>query len=234
MLAKKGCGAMPNPKNIPDLGIFPFFNGLPPALLESWKKYFNRKSFAKRQRLVFPSTGSDVIFFVLSGEVKIAYSSEDGKEFTITILSAGEVYSEHSLAMATAIEKTEVLYINMADFRSIMDESPEVARRLVRLLGTILRLTNDLIADLAFRETASRLARVFWRTLQAKNITMKQKRDTIHLTHEELASLCGSTRQTINEILRHWEQQGILELHRGYVVLLKPEKLWVKVSHDHA
>ncbi|AGA68181.1 cAMP-binding protein [Desulfitobacterium dichloroeliminans LMG P-21439] len=225
---------MPYPNNIPDLGIFPFFSGLPPALLESWKKYFKGKSFAKRQRLVFSSPGSDVIFFVLSGEVKIAYSSEDGKEFTITLLSVGEVYSEHSLAMATAIEKTEVLYISMADFRNIMDESPEVARRLVRLLGTILRLTNDLIADLAFRETASRLARVFWRTLQAKNITMKQQCYTIHLTHEELASLSGSTRQTINEILRHWEQQGILELHRGHVMLLKPEKLWVKVSHDHS
>ncbi|SHN88364.1 Crp/Fnr family transcriptional regulator [Desulfitobacterium chlororespirans] len=219
---------MSNPKTIPDLDRFAFFHGLPPAFLQIWKRNFNRMSFTKRQRLVFPSSCSDVIFFVLSGKVKIAYTSEDGKEFAIAILSAGEVYSEHSLALATAIEKTEVLYVSMADFKAMMDECPELARHLVRLLGKILRLTNDLIVDLAFRETSSRLARVFRRTMQGKND------NAIYLTHEELASLSGSTRQTINEILRHWEQQGIVALHRGYVVLLLPERLWEKISHEYS
>lgn len=224
---------MSNPKAMPSLAVFPFFDGLPNELLESWKRYFSQKTFAKRQRLVFPSSCTDVIFFVLSGKVKIAYTSEDGKEFTVTILSTGEVYSEHSLALATAIQKTEVLYVSMADFRAMMDECPELDRRLVRLLGKILRLTNDLIIDLAFRETSSRLARVFWRTLQVKDVKSEgDEQDTIFLTHEELASLSGSTRQTVNEILRHWEQQGILALYRGHVMLKDPQRLWDKIKNE--
>jgi len=133
------------------------------------------------------------------------------------------------LAFATAIEATEVLYLSMTDFRTMMDQCPELARRLVRVLGQILRLTNDLIIDLAFRETTSRLARVFWRTLQSQRPETGEPY-IFYLTHEELASLSGSTRQTVNEILGHWAQQGILELHRGYVTLLRPERLWEKMN----
>lgn len=223
---------MTKPTTIPDLEMFPFFCGLPPALLESWKENFSRKHFAKRQHLIFPSSCPDVIYFIISGKVKISYFSEDGKEFSVSMLSAGEAYSEHSEALSTAVEETEVLYLSMADFRLMMDEYPELARRLVRLLGQILRLTNDLIIDLAFRETSARLARVFWRTVQSQSQSLGKSKDayTIQLNQEEFASLIGSTRQTVNEILRHWELQGILTLHRGFVVLLNPERLWEKLS----
>lgn len=220
---------MTNPSNIPDLEQFPFFRGLPSSLLESWKPRFNRQRFVKRKPLLFTSSCPDVIFFVLSGKVKISYYSEDGKEFTVAILSPGEVYSEHSLALATAVEETEVLYLSMADFRSLMDESPELARRLIRVLGQILRMTNDLVVDLAFREAASRLARVFWRVLQSEKLTRKDAY-CLHLTHEELAALSGTTRQTVNEILRHWERQGILALQRGQVMLLNPDRLREKLD----
>lgn len=222
---------MSKPLTLPDLERFPIFRGFPPALLEAWKPYFNEERFAKRQRLIFPSSCLDVIFFVVSGKVKISYYSEDGKEFTVAILSAGEVYSEHSLALATAAEETEVLYLSMSDFQLMLDNSPELARRLIRLLGQILRMTNDLVIDLAFQEAASRLARVFWRTVQSKPSGMSAEQFCFHFTHEELAALSGATRQTVNEILRHWERQGILTLQRGQVTLLNLDRLQEKLNH---
>lgn len=239
--------------NILDLENFSLFRGIPSSLLQSWNPRFNRKLFSRRQPLLFPSSCADVIFFVLSGKVKISYYSEGGKEFTVAILSPGDVYSEHSLALATAVEETEVLYQSMADFRLLMDESPELVRRLIRVLGQILRMTNDLVVDLAFREAASRLARVFWRALQSEKLRLPLKptsavatsthfrptaqgyqeaenSPTLHLTHEELASLSGTTRQTVTEILRHWERQGILSLQRGQVTLLDLNRLREKLN----
>lgn len=214
------------------LDTFPFFKGLPPEVLRKWQKKLNKKFFTKRERLYFPPSCPDVIFFLLSGKVKIAYFSEDGKEFTITILTAGDVYSEHSQAVMTAIEETEVLYLSMADFQLMMDEYPGVARRLVRVLGRILSLNNDLIIDLAFRETSSRLAHAIRRVVFSQTQPLRDEKEftKVQLTHEELASMSGSTRQTVNEILRHWEQQGILTLHRGYLMLLDPERLWEKIN----
>lgn len=237
---------LPNRSDLPDLGLFPFFRGLPSSLLKSWKPRFNRQRVSKRQPLRFPTSCQDVIFFVFLGKVKISYYSEDGKEFTVAILSPGEVYSEHSLALATAVEETEVLYLSMADFRLMMDESPELARRLIRVLGQILRMTNDLVIDLAFREAASRLARVFWRAVQSEknqriilnpeSSGLAQHSPTslnycsVHLTHEELASLSGTTRQTVSEILSHWERQGILTTQRGQVLILNLDLLEEKLD----
>lgn len=218
---------MSSQPGFPDLGLFPLFKDLPDPLLESWKPRFIRERFAKRQLLQFPASCPDVIFFVCSGKVKISYYSEDGKEFTVAILAAGQVYSEHSLALATALEETEVLYVSMAEFRWMMEESPELARRLIRVLGQILRITNDLIVDLAFREAAPRLARVFLRMAQRSS---SGDNYCVRLTHEELASLSGTTRQTVNEILRHWERQGILALQRGQVVILNLDRLREKLN----
>ena len=244
-----------NPNYELEIQRFSLFRGLPAALLASWQPRFQHKSFRKRQPLTFPACYPNVIFFLLSGKVKISYCSENGKEFTVTMLSPGEVYSEHSLALATAVEETEVLYLSMTDFNLLMDESPELARRLIRVLGQILRMTNDLIMDLAFREAASRLARVFWRELQRQgawstrsSLTVSAtpagspvcgvhdddpghyNSHTIHLTHEELASLSGTTRQTVTEILRHWERQGILVLQRGQVTILDLARLREKFA----
>lgn len=211
---------------------FPFFKGLPPEILKKWQKQLRKKHFTKRERLYFPPSYPDVIFFLLSGKVKISYFSEDGKEFTITILAPGDVYSEHSQAIMTAIDETEVLYLSMAEFQLMMDEYPEMARRLVRVLGRILSLNNDLIIDLAFRETSSRLAHAIRRVISSPTQSLEKEREItkVQLTHEELASMSGSTRQTVNEILRHWETQGILTLHRGYLKLLDPERLWEKIN----
>lgn len=219
---------MSSQPSLSDLEAFALFQGLPAFLLESWKPKFKRQRFAKRQPLHFPASCPDVIFFVSSGKVKISYYSEDGKEFTVAILAAGQVYSEHSLALATALEETEVLYLSMAEFHCMMEESPELARRLIRVLGQILRITNDLIVDLAFREAAPRLARVFLRVAQRSSSAPEQY--SVRLTHEELAALSGSTRQTINEILRHWERQGILALQRGQVLILNLERLQDKLN----
>ncbi|CAA7600511.1 RmlC-like jelly roll fold [Acididesulfobacillus acetoxydans] len=230
----------PTPFNMPDLERFVLFRNLPSALLNTWKPRFIRQQFHKRQPLVFPSGSPDVIFFVHSGKVKVSYYSEDGKEFTVAILSSGDVYSEHSLALATAVEDTEVFYLGMREFQRMLDESPELARRLIRVLGQILRVTNDLIFDLAFREAASRLARVMERAIQSeRNFGTLSTYNTslpslpsyrVCFTHEDLAAMSGITRQTVNEILRRWERQGILTLQRGEVHILDLKLLCDKID----
>jgi CRP-like cAMP-binding protein len=124
---------------------FPLFQGLSPELLTRWKEYFNKRSFTKRQILDFPPDCSEPIYFVRSGRVKVSYLSEDGKEFTVACLSPGEVYSVHSLAFATALENSVVVFLGMEKFRPMLVECPELGLRLIRLLGNILKETNDVI-----------------------------------------------------------------------------------------
>ena len=201
---------------------FPLFHGLSPELLTHWEGYFKERRFTKRQILQFPSDCSEPIYFIRTGRVKVSYLSEDGKEFTVACLSPGEVYSVHSLAFATALENSVVVYLGMEKFRPMLAESPELGLRLIRLLGNILKETNDVILDLAFREVSVRLAHVILRQGQP-SINQSSKSPVpyfLDFTHEQFAALSGTTRQTVNEILKRWERQGIVAMKRGKLAVL--------------
>ncbi len=210
---------------------FPLFHGLSHELLTRWESYFIQQSFTKRQILEFPSDCSEAIYFIQTGRVKISYLSEDGKEFTVACLSPGEVYSVHSLAFATALENSVVVYLGMENFRPMLTECPELGLRLIRLLGNILKETNDVILDLAFREVSVRLARVILREGQSR-INQQSKLTQpyfLDFTHEQFAALSGTTRQTANEILKRWERQGIVVMKRGKLAVLNWELLTDKL-----
>jgi len=202
---------------------FQLFHGLPPEVMRKWGARFSVRRFAKRQNVAFPPDCPDAIYFVRSGRVKISYFSEDGKEFTVALLGPGEIYSEHSLATATALEDSEVLYTSMREFRSMLEEYPDLSLRLIRVLGQILRSTNDVILDLAFREVSARLARILLNA--SRKGEGAEGPCSLYLTHEEMASLAGTTRQTVNEILKRWERQGITSLHRGAITVLDSKEL---------
>lgn len=206
---------------------FPLFHGLSPELLTRWERYFKERSFTKRQILEFPSDCSEPIYFIRTGRVKVSYLSEDGKEFTVACLSPGEVYSVHSLAFATALENSVVVHLGMEKFRSMLEECPELGLRLIRLLGNILKETNDVILDLAFREVSVRLAHVILREGQPE-VNQRAKLPLpyfLDFTNEQFAALSGTTRQTVNEILKRWERQGIVAMKRGKLSVLNWEML---------
>lgn len=206
---------------------FPLFHGLSPEFLTRWEGCFKERSFNKRQILDFPVDCLEPIYFIRTGRVKVSYLSEDGKEFTVACLSSGEVYSVHSLASATALENSVVVYLGMDKFRPMLGECPELGLRLLRLLGNILKETNDVILDLAFRDVSVRLAHVILREGQSRINQHSQSPLPYFLdfTHEQFAALSGTTRQTVNEILKRWERQGIVAMKRGKLAVLNWEML---------
>lgn len=105
--------------------------------------------------MTFPEDSPDAVFFVSRGRVKVSYLSEDGKEFTVTILGPGEMYSRHSEGTVTALEDTETWMISM------------------------------------------------------------------ELTHEDIANLIGSSRQTVTSTLRRFERNGLISFNRRHVVIIK-------------
>lgn len=208
---------------------YPLFSGLDPELLCKWEEFLNERYFAKRQIVQFPLDCREPIYFVKFGRIKVSYVTEEGKEFSVAVLGAGEVYSVHSLAQATTLEDSAVHYLGMTDFLPMLEESPELEIRLIRVLGRILRQTNDVILDLAFREAAVRLAHVMLREGQQGGKKQPELPFSLGFTHEELASLSGATRQTVTEILKRWERQGIVALKRGKLSILSWESLMDKL-----
>ena len=174
----------------------------------------------KRKEIISFSEDRDVIFIIKKGRVKTSYLSEDGREITILILNSGDVYSRHSQALVRAVIKTEIWQFTSIDFLAILEKDPKIPLRLIRILGRILKQTNEAIQNLAFQEVTVRLARFLLR--QAQEYGTKAGTDIIiemELTHEDVAALIVTSRQTVTSILGRMEKSGtiIIEKKRMYI-----------------
>ncbi len=142
------------------------------------------------------------------------------------ILGPGEMYSRHSEGTVTALEDTEIWQVSMADFRRMLIENPQLPLRLIRILGGILRETNNAIQNLVFRGVSSRLARFLLR--QAAEWGKQGPNGIViplPLTHEDVANLIGSSRQTVTSTLRRFEQDGIILINRKYIIIKDYDRL---------
>jgi CRP-like cAMP-binding protein len=173
----------------------------------------------KKQRLKLTVDMEDAVYFVCEGRIKVSYFSECGKEFIFKILEPGDIYTFHSEASASALTHSRVCIISMNNFKNLLMEYPFLNFRMYKLLGNTLKSYNDLVLNLTFKEVSSRLAEYLMEHTQSSEWF------TSGLTHEELACLLGSTRQTISTTLNRWERQGILEMSHGSLRVFDRERL---------
>ena len=187
---------------------------------------FKRCHFGKKQRVEFSGPSQDYIYLVRSGRVKVSYLSPEGKEITVTILHPGDMYSMHSEASSTVLEPAEIWYIGSEDFKQIVMQNPGLTVNLIRILGVILKNTNEALLNLAFKEVNSRLA----------NLLLKMARETgaatdkgvvfePGLTHEEMANIISSTRQTVTTILNRFEKAGIIDVQKKRITVINMGQL---------
>ena len=192
-----------------------------------------------RERAIFnegdPGTA---LYMIAKGRVKISQSSPDGKERTLVLLGAGDVFGELALldgdprsADAVVVEDAELLVVPREEFLSFVMQQPQVAMSLLVVLTKRLRHTNLLVHDAAFFDVRGRLARALLDLARAEGATEPGGAMVCpKLTQSELASIVGVTRESINKWLRYYERSGILARRRGRLVILNPQRLHADIS----
>ncbi len=205
---------------------FKIFQGMSESEITQILDCFSSSCFAKKEQISFENSYQDYIYLVKSGRVKISYLSPEGKEIIVTILDPGDMYSLHSEANATVLEPAEILYISSEGFRKILMKTPELSVSLFKILGIILKNTNDALLNLAFKEVNSRLASLLLKTAREKGVrTEKGIEFYLGLTHEEIAGIISSSRQTVTTILKRFEAIGIISVNKKNYVVKNIDKL---------
>lgn len=205
---------------------FKLFKGLSADESEQLAVYFKKCHFGKKQHIEFSGPAQDYIYMVRSGRVKVSYLSPEGKEITVTILQPGDIYSMHSEASTTVLEPAEIWYIGLEDFKKIVMQNPVLTANLIRILGGILKDTNEALLNLAFKEVNSRLANLLLKMAREKGVTTEQ--GIVFepgLTHEEIANIISSTRQTVTSILNRFEKAGIINVQKKKIIVKNVEQL---------
>ena len=175
---------------------------------------------------------------VLKGSVRISTVSPEGKELTLNTIRPGEVFGEIALldgkprsADATATEETQLLVLERRLFMPMLRGNEDL---LLRLLGTLcerLRRTSLALEEIALFDLPARLARVLVKLGQDYGRPGPEGvRIDVRLSQRDLSTLVAASRESVNKQLRHWRDDGVVSMDRGYLVLRRVGELEALVA----
>jgi CRP/FNR family transcriptional regulator, cyclic AMP receptor protein len=169
----------------------------------------------------------DHLMAVLSGSVSISVPSPAGKEIVLAIMQPGEFFGEIALldgkeraADARAITACHLAILKQRDVLALLDRHPEIWPKLVEVLCTRLRSTDQHIAELALLQLPTRLAKVLLRFARVERGTADSHQLLqVHLSQRELGNICGAGRESINKCLGLWQRRGIVQVEERLITI---------------
>jgi len=189
---------------------------------------YSRVARARAGETIFlkESPGSGMMA-ILEGEVRISVTGSDGRQITLTTMTDGDIFGEIALldggertADATAVADSELLAIDRRSFLPFLERHPQVALKLLAALCSKLRRTTEQVEDLALLDLPRRLAK---RLLSLAGVNAQTRSGAIGiaptLTQGELASMLGTSRESINRQLSLWQRTGLVRVAQGTITL---------------
>lgn len=177
----------------------------------------SRPAQYKRHELIF-AAGDPIkeVYLLVSGRVRLYSLSEDGREMTLTILDKGDFLGEAALTdapcwqvNAEAMAPTELYGLSRGCFEELLEREPAVGLAVAREAAAQMQKLQRQIEDLAFKPVASRMAQMLLDQAQEQGSCL-----SLGLTHQEIASLIGTTRETASLTLSRLMRLGVLAYDR--------------------
>jgi CRP-like cAMP-binding protein len=188
-------------------------------------------TYGRRETLVSEGEKSDTFHIVLDGRVAIRVTRPSGDTAIVNILGPDSHFGEVSLlgqeesgrrtATVVAIEPVRTLSIPASVFHELRERNP----RLERLVSSLLAQRVDELSAQLLEAMYDPLERRVARRLVSLTATfgaaesLPSRPVTIPLTQDELAELTGGTRPSVNQVLRRFVDEGMVELSRGKIVV---------------
>ncbi len=212
------------PECLPPLSRFPPFRGLEERDLARVAALAHRQQFARGSFLLREGEPCDQVHLIARGRVRVSKVSVEGRLQVLALLGPGDGLNlvpalDGGPNPASAEALTEVMVYSFAcrDFLRLLREIPQVAINVLADFAGKLRRLVDLVEDLSFRTVSGRLARFLLSEAQA----MPGRR----WTQEEIAAHLGTVREMVGRVLRTWQEEGIVRVERGRVVVLRRDAL---------
>ncbi|MGH9799073.1 MAG: Crp/Fnr family transcriptional regulator [Blastocatellia bacterium] len=205
------------------------FRDLSGAQLQELAPLLHHKTFASGATMMTAEQAGEVVYFILSGTVKVCAESEDGAEVILSILGPGEIVGEMSAldqpmrsASVVTLEATKVLWMDRSIFHRCLLTIPRLAYNLACVLSARLRMADDQIRSLARLEVENRVARQL--VAFSDRYGQAQPNGDLHipirLTQGDIAALIGASREHINKVIVAYKERGYLSVDRQYHITI--------------
>jgi len=215
------------------VGNCSLFRLLNETQLRELEKYARVRSYPKNNALYCPRDAADGVFLVASGRVRLCSTTSDGKQAILAFVEPGEIFGE--LALLDSGEREEraetvvdsiIVLLSAERLRLLMSTSIDLTLGVTKLIGLRRLRVERRLRSLLFRSNRERLTHLL---VDLAGQYGKSTKDglliDIKLSHQELASIIGSTRETVTATLGEMQASGLLTIGRQRIAILDIRRL---------
>ncbi|HJQ67520.1 MAG TPA: Crp/Fnr family transcriptional regulator [Blastocatellia bacterium] len=181
-------------------------------------------SKARGEFIYMSGERADSVYVLRKGRVKLSVLSESGKETAIDIIGPGEIFGEFALVdeslrsnMTQALDDVTMWVFNKRDFAQLLALT-KLSMNYIRLVGERRRRMEKKLSDVTSKDASARICELLHElSTSTSEIDTTAHEYLVPLTHYDIASLIGASRQTTTSILNKLERSGVIELGRGWI-----------------
>jgi len=203
---------------------------LPKPLLDEIASFATVRLYPKHAIIVTESDETDSLYVMLSGKARVYVSDAKGREVVLNQIGAGEYFGEVTLdggprsASVMALDECRCAVIRRAELTAFIERNPGFALHLVRKLAHRVRELTDNVRSLALMDVYGRVARLLLELAEQKDGRLVVPEP---LTHKEIASRVGASREMISRIFSDLSDGGYVRKEEGQLVIArKPPPRW--------
>jgi CRP/FNR family cyclic AMP-dependent transcriptional regulator len=217
------------------------FDGVADDAVLAIQECLHYKTFSRGDAVYTEGDPGSELFIIVSGKAKISRACVDRRETVLAIVGPSDMFGELSLfdpgprlATARAMTDLSVGVLANSSLRPWIEERPEIAMQLMRLIARRLRRTNDTISDLIFTDVPARVAKALVELARRFGVSDPDGVRVDHdLKQDELSQLVGASRETVNKVLSDFTSRGWITLGRQSVTILDEARL-IRRAHPTA
>jgi len=199
------------------LRVVPLFSRVGEDDLENIAALLIERRYPKNSIIVEEGLTGDYMYIIRSGRVKVTKASDDGREKIMDFLESGAFFGEMALldhaprsASVRTLAPSVLAAISRRDFLDLLRGSPDLGLSLIQELTRRLRDTDDQATSVSFQRVEDRAKGLFAR-IARREAGSPDRRITPALTHQQIADMIGTSRETVTRAVKELKQSGWLE-----------------------
>jgi CRP/FNR family cyclic AMP-dependent transcriptional regulator len=203
---------------------------LPQPLLDKIAAGATVRTFPKRAIIVTEGDDSDSLYLVLSGKARVFVADDKGREVQLNQLGPGEYFGEVTLdggprsASVMALEECRCAVVKRGELTAFLEQHGELALHIVRKLARRVRDLTENVRSLALMDVYGRVARLLLELAEEEDGKLVIREN---LTHKDIASRVGASREMISRIFSDLAEGGYVRKEEGNLVIArKPPPRW--------
>ena len=201
------------------------FQDMAPAAIQELERTTAMTTCQRGTVFYTPGETGEVLFILKQGRVNLYRMTAEGKKLVTATVEPGTVFGEMSLvgqgmvdSFAEAAADCTLCVMSRSDVERLLREQPSVSIRLLELLARRLDDAEERLADVAYKSAPARIAITLLRLAGDEGAPVR-------LSHQDIADMVGTHRETATRILNEMRADGLIELHRMLIEVVARERL---------